>query len=680
MPYDTMNPVPSTDPRDLYDDAGIIDKYATSDAPFVPDRLGVLRRTWKGMEVDFTNAQEGRQAQFETQIGSMGYTWVADYGPGLLFTSRNQYMVRDGVPYAVANSTTLPYTTTGNWATEVSKFKAISADDILRADLADPDDGANLIAYKQPLAAAVARTLMGKITEVVSLFDFGAVADGDYNAGTGTNNTPMVQAAIDSLVPNGGTALYIPPGMFRLASPVSVPSGVTIIGAGMWSSLFFCAAAFGDLAGLIKINGTGGYPTCITGIGVITQNGGAGGSGIVSTKNGVFLDQIWVNGFTGGYGIRLSSTDNFLNNFASEICAVGVGVTESHVNVTHGTVFSCPQGLLVGNNASGETGRVTVTSVRATQCGQSGFVISSGKNVTLSACGAAHPNDGQFVNGGVIIESSSSVIVQGFSGSLGGTPTNVGTGIKATNSTDIIIVGCETKGFRDGIVSNGCNRITISDSQARGNSRRGIWLSGGDRVMASSNIAMANGTAGSSTDAGILSENTSGFALHSLIGNTCTQDGGGVQDYGINATVTDNGAISGFTNISSNTCRYNSVSNITVGGKANNIILNANLPIGAIGQQSVVSVGSATYTASQSEKSIVTTFAGTVTLTLPAAIENAGRQITVKTTTANTVVSATSNVVPLIGGSAGTAILAATIGKFAVLESNGTSWVIMNSN
>jgi hypothetical protein len=67
----------------------------------------------------------------------------------------------------------------------------------------------------------------------------------------------------------------------------------------------------------------------------------------------------------------------------------------------------------------------------------------------------------------------------------------------------------------------------------------------------------------------------------------------------------------------------------------------------------------------------------TCTLTLPAAASFTGRQIGVKTIQAQTVVSATSNVVPLAGGAAGTAILAATAGKWATLVSDGTSWVMM---
>lgn len=66
--------------------------------------------------------------------------------------------------------------------------------------------------------------------------------------------------------------------------------------------------------------------------------------------------------------------------------------------------------------------------------------------------------------------------------------------------------------------------------------------------------------------------------------------------------------------------------------------------------------------------------AGTVTLTLPAAGSSFGREIMVRTVQAQTVVSAASDVVPVAGGAAGTAILAATAGKWAMLKSNGVNW------
>lgn len=91
-------------------------------------------------------------------------------------------------------------------------------------------------------------------------------------------------------------------------------------------------------------------------------------------------------------------------------------------------------------------------------------------------------------------------------------------------------------------------------------------------------------------------------------------------------------------------------------------------------------VTDAAYTVPATASYIVTNVAGTVTVTLPAAASFAGRNINIRTITANTVVSASSNVVPVAGGGAGTAILAATAGKWARLVSDGTNWNIEMSN
>lgn len=52
MTYDTMNPVPSDDPRDLDDNAKAFDRFLQSSAASEPDRLGVERKTWAQMEAD----------------------------------------------------------------------------------------------------------------------------------------------------------------------------------------------------------------------------------------------------------------------------------------------------------------------------------------------------------------------------------------------------------------------------------------------------------------------------------------------------------------------------------------------------------------------------------------------------------------------------------------------------
>lgn len=88
----------------------------------------------------------------------------------------------------------------------------------------------------------------------------------------------------------------------------------------------------------------------------------------------------------------------------------------------------------------------------------------------------------------------------------------------------------------------------------------------------------------------------------------------------------------------------------------------------------------ATYTVVDNDTHIIANRAGTITLTLPAATNYLNRAIKVRTIQNQTVVSASSNVVPLIGGAAGTAILAATAGKWAELVSDGTNWQIMAGN
>jgi hypothetical protein len=74
---------------------------------------------------------------------------------------------------------------------------------------------------------------------------------------------------------------------------------------------------------------------------------------------------------------------------------------------------------------------------------------------------------------------------------------------------------------------------------------------------------------------------------------------------------------------------------------------------------------------------IVNKAAATCNVTLPAASSWTGREFTIKTLQAFTVVSASSNVVPRNGTAAGTAILAAVAGNWATLVSDGTNWIIM---
>lgn len=88
----------------------------------------------------------------------------------------------------------------------------------------------------------------------------------------------------------------------------------------------------------------------------------------------------------------------------------------------------------------------------------------------------------------------------------------------------------------------------------------------------------------------------------------------------------------------------------------------------------------ATYTVVDSDTDIVANRAGTITVTLPNAATYQNRCIHFLTIQNQTVVSASSNVSPLAGGAAGTAILAGTAGKWARLCSDAANWQIMAAN
>lgn len=86
----------------------------------------------------------------------------------------------------------------------------------------------------------------------------------------------------------------------------------------------------------------------------------------------------------------------------------------------------------------------------------------------------------------------------------------------------------------------------------------------------------------------------------------------------------------------------------------------------------------ADFTVADTETVIINNKSGSAcSATLPSATLNAGRLLLMKTTQAQALNSASSNVVPKAGGAAGTAIATGTAGNWALLVSDGTNWVIM---
>ena len=103
--------------------------------------------------------------------------------------------------------------------------------------------------------------------------------------------------------------------------------------------------------------------------------------------------------------------------------------------------------------------------------------------------------------------------------------------------------------------------------------------------------------------------------------------------------------------------------------------INANL---AAEYSTVPATKTSDFVLGDTEQEIIVNKAGSsCTVTLPAASAWTGRIVWFRTIQSQTLVSASSNVIPLAGGAAGTAILAGTAGKWAKLVSDGANWQIM---
>ena len=108
---------------------------------------------------------------------------------------------------------------------------------------------------------------------------------------------------------------------------------------------------------------------------------------------------------------------------------------------------------------------------------------------------------------------------------------------------------------------------------------------------------------------------------------------------------------------------------VSVTGALNGTMLELNAPV----------TKTSSFTLGDTENFVVCNGAGSITVTFPTAAASTGRIVWIKTIAAQTVVSASSNVLPIGSATPGAAILAASAGANAMLVCDGTNWVIMTS-
>lgn len=293
--YNTGNPIGSTDARDRLDNSENMDILENSTTLNEhPDRLGTMRKTRKGMELEHDNQMLSFERDFDNRLAGMAFTRVGTFTAGATLTDMRQTLLwevsqgGDGHEYGWIGSfpKVVPPASTpagtggigaGAWVdrtdltlrgelsrtngAHLSGNAAFYIDDVLSANVTNIPDKAIIIARTRngnPAGGGVFEyastsvltadngvifaptTGSGRLIRIgytvfgfngpIQATWFGCVADGVTDDGQSINSA-LNYAAISS-----GTVL-LPSGIMLINTTVSVPPLVNLIGHGRLSEL-----------------------------------------------------------------------------------------------------------------------------------------------------------------------------------------------------------------------------------------------------------------------------------------------------------------------------------------------------------------------------------------------------------------------------------------------------------
>ncbi|HGY4580138.1 TPA: hypothetical protein ACNV0U_005874, partial [Klebsiella variicola] len=158
--YKTKNPLGSAAVKDLYDNAENVDKFVNDRTKEeLEDRLGVLRKTWHGMEMIFSRFIDYITGRGEQAVAAIGWQELGNWAVGLAVDNRQQIVYYNGswykylgdLEHVIAGDS--PENDGGVWSAEnpTGKWSNIG-DAALRSDLgsSEPGMGAGISKLEQP--------------------------------------------------------------------------------------------------------------------------------------------------------------------------------------------------------------------------------------------------------------------------------------------------------------------------------------------------------------------------------------------------------------------------------------------------------------------------------------------------------------------------------------------------
>lgn len=375
----------------------------------------------------------------------------------------------------------------------------------------------------------------------------------------------------------------------------------------------------------------------------------------------------------------------------SGISAVGIAIGQgTRCKVENCTVLDCGTSSNTSDGIYTSGTQNLISNCTATNCTDTAFVVEDSDFSGVSGCSAyncASPaaitlslstdRRGNYIDGltsynwdasstgGVAIATLASTgtlydtTVNGFT-SYADTGSGFGSGaaiwirrVGTGNIIGVTIDGCNIDGADYAVRVNDGQDICISDVRAKNiASSAFLFLAGGTHFL---NDCHVNG-AGVGVDA--QGTGTTVYAKSCSVTATTSAGAQALNTSVLSLTDTEIFSISGGVRTAKDAGAF-----LNFGQSVKNLVKNAG----------------ATYTVLETDTTIIQNTAASV-YTLPSASAYVGRILNIKTEFAGTITSASSNVVPLVGGAAGTAILAATAGKWAMLQSDGVAWIIIAAN
>jgi hypothetical protein len=237
----------------------------------------------------------------------------------------------NGTAYTETSPTTVTFSQ-GLHAGAIVKFSTVRT-------LTSGESGSDAIQFLQSGTGAQARSVQNKLRDVVSVKDFGATGDGV------TDDTAAIQAAFAT----GRKVVYMPKGVYKITSTITVPAYYSLIGDGHTSE-----NAVNDRAATVilkSFNGVGLIVLSDTLVTALQVEGAPGNTGDgIQVKGGrSVLREVTVNK-QGGNGIRIGAdNDNTINVNLWRLDSIisiyngGHGLYIHHSNSN--TSGSYPQGL-----------------------------------------------------------------------------------------------------------------------------------------------------------------------------------------------------------------------------------------------------------------------------------------------------------------------------------------------